>query len=137
MKNQVGYQVGLKSMMPMNEAAILHLVKLSMGWQELKGPCIIFVDEPFYDFLVRAGLEEIYQDVIPIPEELDTVESVIEYANTIFPEAVFYVEECLNSEELPSQENLFTSLPDKVQNGWRQLVDNELIIFSMHNLEKN
>jgi len=32
---------------------------------------------------------------------------------------------------------LFTSLPDKVQNGWRQLVDNELIIFSMHNLEKN
>jgi len=124
-------------MLPMSQAKMLNLVLGSLDWQKASGPCIMFVDEPFYSFLVRSGIEEIYQDVIPLPDDIKTEYDACMFANTLFPIEITRVEEepVTDDKEFIDSHKIF--LPQDLQEKWEDLVLNEMVILSLHNFEKN
>lgn len=121
----------------MSQAKMLNLVLGSLDWQKTSGPAIIFVDEPFYSFLVRSGIEEIYQDVIPLPEEIETEYAACMFAATLFPIEIFRVEEDVIADDKEFIESHKTFLPPDIREKWDDLVLNEMVILSLHNSEKN
>jgi len=137
MEKKLGYQIGLESSLPMGESKMLSLVNECLDWQSLKGPCIIFVDEPFYRFLVRTGFDEIYQDIIPLPNDVKTEEEAIEYALLILPCDMYKIE----VQSVPNDPLIIAAqkaiLPQNIQKKWQDILMNEMLILSLHNIPQN
>jgi hypothetical protein len=138
MKNKVGFQVGMASDLPMHEAKMLAYATSSLDWQNLYGPCIIFVDEEFYAFLSRTELDMLYQDVIPLPVEIESHDEADAYAYKIFNNQV----ERINVEDLYTKNTAVLSihrksLPENIAEKWEDLVLQEQFILSLHNSPKN
>jgi len=62
--------------MPLTKRQAISMLRSSLLWQEYNGPMVIFVDEPFYEFLYSNNLEELYQDIIAIDPSLTTYKQV-------------------------------------------------------------
>lgn len=71
MKTKLGIHIGMKENLPLSDGNWLAMVRSSLLWQEYNGPIIIFVDEPFYDWMYENDMEQFYQDIIPIDEGMD------------------------------------------------------------------
>jgi hypothetical protein len=137
MEKKLGYQLGLESRLPMGELETLSLVNECLDWQLFKGPCIIFVDEPFYRFLVRTGIDEIYQDIIPLPEDIKTEEEAIEYALMILPCDMYKIEDKLIPNDPLVIADQKAKLPENIQKKWHDIIMNEMLILSLHNIPQN
>jgi hypothetical protein len=66
----------MEYMMPLTKRQAISMLRSSLLWQEYNGPMVIFVDEPFYEFLYSNNLEELYQDIIAIDPSLTTYKQV-------------------------------------------------------------
>ena len=66
----------MEYMMPLTKKQTISMLRSSLLWQEYNGPMVIFVDEPFYEFLYSNNLEELYQDIIAIDPSLTTYKQV-------------------------------------------------------------
>jgi hypothetical protein len=134
MEKKLGYQIGLESGLPMGESKMLSLINECLDWQSFKGPCIIFVDEPFYSFLFRTGIDELYQDIIPLPNEIKTEEAAIEYALGFLPCDMYKIEEQI----IPNDPLIIAAqkaiLPENIQEKWHDILMNEMLILSLHNI---
>ena len=75
-KNRLGIHIGMEYMMPLTKRQTISMLRSSLLWQEYNGPMVIFVDEPFYEFLYSNNLEELYQDIIAIDPSLTTYKQV-------------------------------------------------------------
>jgi hypothetical protein len=75
-KNRLGIHIGMEYMMPLTKRQAISMLRSSLLWQEYNGPMVIFVDEPFYEFLYSNNLEELYQDIIAIDPSLTTYKQV-------------------------------------------------------------
>ena len=121
----------------MGESKMLSLVNECLDWQSLKGPCIIFVDEPFYRFLVRTGFDEIYQDIIPLPNDVKSEEEASEYALLILPCDMYKIE----VQPVPNDPLTIAAqkaiLPKNIQKKWQDILMNEMLILSLHNIPQN
>jgi len=138
MKNKVGYQIGTKEYLPISECLMLCYAASSVSWQEGRGPCIIFVDEPFYMFLQRTGLEDLYQDIIPIPVDMETEEEIDEYARVMFDGMAEKVEaKNLYIEDRAIMNINKKFLPPDLAEKWEELVVQEQFILGLHNSAKN
>ena len=67
----------MEYMMPLTREQLICMLRSSLLWQEYNGPMVIFVDEPFYEFLYENNLEELYQDIIAIDPLLTNYEEVV------------------------------------------------------------
>ena len=76
-KNRLGVHIGMEYMMPLTREQLICMLRSSLLWQEYNGPMVIFVDEPFYEFLYENNLEELYQDIIAIDPLLTNYEEVV------------------------------------------------------------
>lgn len=133
MRNDIGYQVGVGEMLPFNEASMLNLILSALFWQEERGPCVIMVDEKFYIFLLRTGIETIYQDIIPILTEMDTIADADNYAESIFDGQKLYKVPDLYSAPMDKADigRLLELLPPDIQERWETLLMNEELILSL------
>ncbi len=118
----------------MNESKMLALIMGSLDWQEKNGPSVIFVDEPFYRFLCRTGIEEIYQDIIPIPLEVDTYDDAYKVALGLFPCKIYEINTDVyladNKDDVHAQRE---ELPSPIKEKWHEMLMNEDFILSLHN----
>jgi hypothetical protein len=134
MEKKLGYQIGIESGLPMGESKLLSLINECLDWQSFKGPCVIFVDEPFYRFLVRTGIDELYQDIIPLPDEVKTEEEAIEYALMLLPCDMYKIEAQTTTNDplvIAAQKE---KLPENIQEKWHDILMNEMLILSLHNI---
>ena len=118
----------------MGESKLLSLINECLDWQSFKGPCVIFVDEPFYRFLVRTGIDELYQDIIPLPDEVKTEEEAIEYALMLLPCDMYKIEAQTTTNDplvIAAQKE---KLPENIQEKWHDILMNEMLILSLHNI---
>ena len=137
MKDKIGYQVGLASQLPVNEAGFVNLIASSINWQDNNGPCVIFVDEPFYRFLVRTNIEMIYHDIIPLPEDAD-IESALSYIQGVFPVEIFPVENIHKGRMERHEINEYMSMiPDQIKDNWNEMLMNEEMILSLSQVNSN
>lgn len=137
MKDRIGYQIGLASNLPLGEAGMIDLIISALDWQESSGPCVIFVDEAFYRFLVRTKIEDIYQDIIPLPEDAD-FDVAIQYVKHFFPSEIFPVE-MNNFKKLTRSEIEYymKAIPEDIKNRWPDLLNNEELILSLTQTNPN
>ena len=133
----LGYQIGLESELPLSEPKLLSLINECLSWQSLKGPCIIFVDEPFYRFLVRTGIDEIYQDILPLPQDVKTEEEAVAYALMALPCDMYKIEIESMPNTLDSIAARKATLPENIQEKWHDILMNEMLILSLHNIPQN
>lgn len=134
MKDRIGFQIGLSQQLPMNESRMLSLIMGSLDWQEKNGPSIIFVDEPFYRFLYRTGIEEIYQDIIPIPIDVDSYDDAYQVALGLFPCKIYEINnEVYLAGDKESVEAQREELPSPIKEKWHEMLMNEDFILSLHN----
>jgi hypothetical protein len=137
MKEKIGYQIGLQSQLPLGEGGMINLVVSSLNWQENYGPAIIFVDAGFYRFMMRTGIEDIYHDIIPLPENAD-MEMAMEIVKEFFPVEIFAIPNL--QEKKLSRKDIDTyiiGLPDDLKNRWPDLLMNEEIILSLQQTVNN
>lgn len=134
MREQVGYQIGLSSQLPLRESGMINLIVSALSWQEEKGPCVIFVDEEFYRFLLRTDIESIYQDVIGLPDDVDE-ESANSFAKAMFNPVE--VKKILNilPEKMTREEvaRYLDMVPGDIKNRWDDMLMNEEMILSLGN----
>jgi hypothetical protein len=137
MKEKVGYQIGIASQLPLNESAIMNMIISALEWQEMYGPIIIFVDEPFYRFLFRTKIESIYHDVIPIPVEVN-MDEAIEYANKMFPVEIYPIEN-INAKQMDRDaiNEYMKTIPKEISDNWLGMLMNEEMILSLSQLNSN
>ncbi len=136
-KEKIGYQIGLGRNLPLGEAGMIDLIISTLDWQEENGPCVIFVDEPFYRFLVRTKIEDIYQDIIPLPEDAD-VDVAMQYVRQFFPIEIFPVE--MNNFQKLSREDVnyyMKAIPEDIRTRWPDLLNNEELILSLTQINSN
>jgi hypothetical protein len=137
MKDKVGYQIGTANNLPMNEEGIVNLIISSINWQENEGPCIIFVDEPFYRFLIRTGIDIIYHDIIPLPPDASSDE-VAQYIDSMFPVEIHRVKNLhrggMERNEIKEYMNM---VPLPIQEKWDSLLMNEEMILSLSQVNSN
>lgn len=91
MKNKLGIHIIIGRDRIFSPEELICMMRSSLEWQEHNGPMIAVVDEPFYDLLYRNQLEDLYQDIIPIPEEVETEEQVRSYVKGMFADDVFFI----------------------------------------------
>jgi len=136
-KDKIGYQIGLSSSLPLGQGGMIDLIISALDWQDAHGPCVIFVDEPFYRFLLRTNIEDIYQDIIPLPEGAD-VDVAMEYVKHFFPSEIHPVPmndfKNLSKSEV---EYYMKAIPDDIKNRWDDLLMNEDLILSLSQVNSN
>jgi hypothetical protein len=49
-------------------------------WQQHYGPMDLICDEHFFNYIVREGLDELYMNIVPLPEGTDLVETALKTA---------------------------------------------------------
>ena len=94
----------------LSEQELISMMRSSIEWQEHNGPMVIIVDEPFYDMIFRMGLEELYQDIIPLYDEADENRKVPQtqleayvMAKSMLPPEVYFLElDQVVSEHIPN-----------------------------------
>ena len=137
MRHRVGYHIGLKDNLPLGEGGLINLIVGAMNWQQESGPAIIFADEPFYKMLVRTGAEEIYQDIIPLPEDAD-MEMAMEYVNNMFRTEIFPIPNIDNKKMTREDIDAHMEyLPDAIRQRWPDLLLNEEMILSLEQPIRN
>lgn len=131
MKDKVGYQIGLKSHLPLGEGGVLNLILSALNWQEDFGPAIIFVDAAFYRFMARTGIEDLYHDIIPLPEDAN-MDDAMDVVKAFFPVEIFAIPN-LQAEKLTRNEiDMYISqLPEDIKTKWPDLLMNEEMILSL------
>lgn len=123
--------------LPVNEEGFVNLIISSINWQDNFGPCVIFVDEPFYRFLVRTNIEMIYHDIIPLPEGAD-MEDSLAYIEDMFPVEIFPIENIHKGPMERIQINEYKDMiPDEIKNNWNEMLMNEEMILSLSQVNSN
>lgn len=121
----------------MNESAILNMIISAMWWEESYGPIVIFVDEPFYRFMVRTNMDVLYHDIIPLPEEIEQ-DSIPDYANGMFDTKLYQIENIhqgqMNRESI---KEYLENIPKEISNNWLDMLMNEEFILSLSQLNSN
>jgi hypothetical protein len=136
-KDKIGYQIGLASSLPLGEVGMIELIVSALEWQETSGPCIIFVDEPFYRFLLRTKIEDIYQDVIPLPEGSD-MDVAMQYVRQIFPiEPTRVPSGYINASKRSEVDSHLNDIPEDIKERWQDMLLNEEMILSLSQLNPN
>jgi len=74
MKTKLGIHIGMKENLPLSDGEWLAMMRSAILWQEYNGPIIIFVDEPFYNWMYENDMEQLYQDIIPIDDGMQRAE---------------------------------------------------------------
>jgi hypothetical protein len=57
----------------LGEREKLVMAASAIQWQKHNGPIALVCDEPFFDFVTREGLDELYVDIQPLPEIPSTI----------------------------------------------------------------
>lgn len=131
MKDKIGYQIGLQSHLPLGEGGMLNLIISSLKWQEEFGPAIIFVDADFYRFMARTGIEDLYHDIIPFPEDTD-MDSAMDMAKAFFPTEIFPIPNLTEKKLTRKEVDMYIAqLPDDIKIKWPDLLMNEEMILSL------
>lgn len=89
MNTNLGIHIGMEGNIPHSDGQFVAMVRSALLWQEYNGPIVIFVDEPFYNFMYENNLEEFYQDIIPIDEGMDREAVVNRILNNAAYDSIF------------------------------------------------
>jgi hypothetical protein len=87
----LGMHVGTQEKIPQTEQEKIALVRSSLTWQEYNGPIIIALDEAFYIWLHHNGLEQLYQDIIPLNMEYSGEEDIRSHFTAHVPYELYFV----------------------------------------------
>jgi hypothetical protein len=122
MKNKLGIHIIIGRDRIFSPEELICMMRSSLEWQEYNGPMIAVVDEPFYDLLYRNQLEDLYQDIIPIPEEAETEEQVRSYVKGMFADDVFFI----GIDEIAIAEEEGKTRSEKINQKQKDFVDLQL-----------
>lgn len=133
MELKVGYQIGLQTDLPISEARMMSYIASSLDHQERLGPCVIFVDEPFYEWLYRTTLERMYHDIVFLPATVTTREEVDAFQADMFGDQLVKVDEkefeATDEIKLELQKKL---LPFDIAIKWEELILQEQFILGLY-----
>lgn len=136
MKTHLGIHIGMAHKIPSTDEQLIAMIRSALLWQEHQGPIVIFVDEPFYEWMYEKDLEYCYQDIIPIDASLTTEDQVAERVKSNVPYDSIHIIN-LNDFALPNGEGKVFSvielmetkdfvdlqlelLPDEYKKLWQQ-----------------
>lgn len=91
MKTKLGIHIGMQESIPMSDGQVLAMMRSSLLWQEYNGPIIIFVDEPFYTWMYENDMEQLYQDIVPVDEGMNTAEVVNRILSNAAYDSIFII----------------------------------------------
>lgn len=81
----------MESDIPASIGQMVAMMRSSLLWQEYNGPIIIFVDEPFYNWMYENNMEYLYQDIIPIDSGMDKEAVVERIINNAAYDSIFVI----------------------------------------------
>jgi hypothetical protein len=91
MNTNLGIHIAMESDIPASIGQMVAMMRSSLLWQEYNGPIIIFVDEPFYNWMYENNMEYLYQDIIPIDSGMDKEAVVERIINNAAYDSIFVI----------------------------------------------